>query len=116
MSESDYEEEGLRAPIPIPQGIPAEMIAAIATGLEDPEIVADRYGFRGREWIKIQEWQPFKDAVAAHIAEFEKNGLTFKLKAKALTEAVFEDAFKIARGNDATLMQKLEFIKLGAKP
>lgn len=95
--------------------VPQELILTIAMGMEDPKEVASRYGFEGLKWEKLQTWKPFTDAVAAKRAELETSGITFKIKAKALTEDVFEDAYKIARSNDATLLQKLEFIKLGAK-
>lgn len=95
--------------------VPQELILAIAIGMEDPDELASRYGFEGARWKKLKEWKPFSDAVAKQRAELEQTGVTFKIKAKALTEDVFEDAYKIARSNDATLLQKLEFIKLGAK-
>ncbi len=87
----------------------------MAIGMEEPDQIASRYGFEGIDWKKLQAWKPFNDAVAKQKAELEQNGVTFRIKAKALTEDVFEDAYKIARSNDATLLQKLEFIKLGAK-
>ena len=89
--------------------IPQEMILAMAIGMEEPDQIASRYGFEGIEWKKLQAWKPFNDAVAKQKAELEQNGVTFRIKAKALTEDVFEDAYKIARSNDATLLQKLEF-------
>ena len=95
--------------------VPQELILAVAIGLEEPADIASRYGFVGDRWEKLRLWKPFTDAVAKQRAELEQSGVTFKIKAKALTEDVFEDAYKIARSNDATLMQKLEFIKLGAK-
>lgn len=84
-------------------------------GMEDPDEVASRYGFDGPKWLRLQAWKPFIDAVAKQKAELETSGITFRIKAKALTEDVFEDAYKIARSHESTLMQKLEFVKLGAK-
>lgn len=95
--------------------VPQELILAIAMGMEDPKEIASRYGYEGLKWEMLGAWKPFTDAVAAKKAELETSGITFKIKAKALTEDVFEDAYRIARGNDATLLQKLEFVKLGAK-
>jgi len=95
--------------------VPQELILAIAMGMEDPREVASRYGYEGLKWEMLNGWKPFTDAVAAKRIELETSGITFKIKAKALTEDVFEDAYRIARGNDATLLQKLEFVKLGAK-
>lgn len=92
-----------------------EMILQIALGMEEPEAIAARYGVEGEEWVKLQAYRPFQLAIEKQRAELEASGLTFRVKAKALTEDVFEEAYKIARGHDATLMQKLEFIKLGAK-
>jgi hypothetical protein len=109
------DEELLPTQLPPALDIPQEMILAMAIGMEDPEEVASRYGFDGIRWKSMQAWKPFNDAVAKQKAELEQNGVTFRIKAKALTEDVFEDAYKIARSNDATLLQKLEFIKLGAK-
>lgn len=87
----------------------------MAIGMEDADVIASRYGFEGKRWEALSAWKPFNDAVAKQRAELEQNGITFRIKAKTLTENVFEDAYKIARSNDATLLQKLEFIKLGAK-
>lgn len=95
--------------------VPQELILAIAMGMEDPKEVASRYGYEGLKWEMLSAWKPFTDSVAAKKAELETSGITFKIKAKALTEDVFEDAYRIARANDTTLLQKLEFVKLGAK-
>ena len=95
--------------------VPQELILQIAIGMEEPAEVAARYGFDTDAWKKLEAWKPFQDAVAKQKAELDQSGLTFRIKAKALTEDVFEDAYRIARSNDSTLLQKLEFIKLGAK-
>lgn len=109
------DDELLVPPQPPALDIPQEMILAVAMGMEDPTEIAARYGFEGVRWDKLQQWKPFNDAVAKQKAELESSGMTFRIKAKALTEDVFEDAYKIARSHESTLMQKLEFVKLGAK-
>jgi hypothetical protein len=91
------------------------MVYDIASGLEDPKQVANRYGFGGAQWDALKVWQPFVDQVATQKAELEKNGSTFRNKVRILTEDVFIEAYKDAKNNDATLLQKLEFVKLGAK-
>lgn len=95
--------------------VPQEMILGIAIGMEDDAEIAARFGFEGVRWERLKAWKPFNDAVAAQRAELEQNGVTFRIKAKSMTEDVFEHAYKIAKSNDATLLQKLEFIKVGAK-
>jgi hypothetical protein len=95
--------------------IPAEMVVEIATGMEEPKDIASRYGFDAAQWEKLSVWKPFLDSVAQQRAVLERDGYTFRIKVRALTEDVFTDAYKIARSNDTTLLQKLEFVKLGAK-
>lgn len=95
--------------------VPAEMVVEIATGMEEPRDIASRYGFDDAQWAKLSVWKPFLDSVAQQRAALEKDGYTFRIKVRALTEDVFTDAYKIARSNDTTLLQKLEFVKLGAK-
>jgi hypothetical protein len=105
----------LEVSMPAPVDIPPELVLGIATGLEEPKDIAYRHGIVGAQWEALQKWKPFLDAVAKQRAELEANGFTFRLKAKLLTEDVFDEAYKIAKNNESTLMQKLEFIKLGAK-
>lgn len=95
--------------------IPSEMVAEIAAGLEEPSDIAFRYGIAGEAWKQLQSWVPFQNAVATQKAEFEKSGFTFKVKARVLTEDVFDEAYKAAKSSHSTLLQKLEFIKVGAK-
>lgn len=95
--------------------IPSEMVAEIAAGLEEPKDIAFRYGIVGTAWEDLKKWVPFQNAVAAQRAEYEKSGFTFKVKARVLTEDVFEQAYKFAKSSETSLLQKLEFVKLGAK-
>lgn len=94
---------------------PQDMILSVAMGMEEPKEIASRYGYDDDAWAQMTTWKPFTDAVAKQRADLEANGWTFKTIARGLTEHVFQEAYKIAAGNNATLLQKLEFIKLGAK-
>jgi hypothetical protein len=94
---------------------PQDMILSVAMGMEEPKDIASRYGYEGDDWDRLEKWKPFVDAVAKQRADLEANGWTFKALARGLTEHVFQEAYKVAAGNSATLMQKLEFVKLGAK-
>jgi hypothetical protein len=95
--------------------ISSEMVAEIAAGLEDPKDIAFRHGIVGQAWDELKNWAPFQNAVATQKAEYEKSGFTFKMKARLLTEDVFDQAYKFAKATDTSLLQKLEFIKIGAK-
>ena len=95
--------------------VPSEMVAEIAAGMEEPKDIAFRYGIVGKAWEDLKKWVPFQNAVSAQRAEYEKSGFTFKVKARVLTEDVFEQAYKFAKSSETSLLQKLEFVKLGAK-
>lgn len=105
----------LETRVPPVVDIPPELIMGIAMGMEEPKDLAYRHGIVGVQWEQLCKWKPFLDAVAKQRAELEANGFTFRLKAKLLTEDVFDEAYKIAKSNETTLMQKIEFVKLGAK-
>lgn len=115
MSVSDDDLFPVDPRVPPVVDIPPELIMGIATGLEDPKELAYRHGIVGVQWEQLCKWKPFLDAVAKQRAELEANGFTFRLKAKLLTEDVFDEAYKIAKSHETTLMQKIEFVKLGAK-
>lgn len=95
--------------------IPAEMVVAIAQGLEDPADVAERFGFTGKRWEQLQEYPPFKAAVAGKIAELEKSGWVFRQKAAMGAEMVMEQVIVQAMSNDVSLVQKLETLKTLSK-
>ena len=97
--------------------VPAELMTALAVGLDDPDVIAGRYISRvpTAAWDKLKTYPPFVKEVERQRAELIATGYTFRIKAKQLTEDVFDEAYKSAKHEDTTLMQKLEFIKLGAK-
>jgi hypothetical protein len=107
--------QGGGCPPPCLLSIPSEMVAEIAAGLEEPKDIAFRYGIVGQAWEDLKAWVPFQNTVATQKAEYEKSGFTFKVKARVLTEDVFEQAYKFAKSSETSLLQKLEFVKLGAK-
>lgn len=95
--------------------IPPEMVVAIAMGLEEPDVIASRHGFAGEKWTKLQAWKPFLDTVATQRTEFEKSGLSFRIKAAMKADLLADKLFVDAMGNDVTLMQRMEATKLFAK-
>lgn len=95
--------------------VPPEMVVSIAMGLEEPDVIASRHGFAGEKWTKLQAWKPFLDTVAAQRAEFEKSGLSFRIKAAMKADLLADKLFVDAMGNDVTLMQRMEATKLFAK-
>jgi len=87
--------------------IPPQLVWECAAGLEVPADVAARFGFTGERWERLQQWPPFIHAVQNQRAEFERNGMTFRLKAGLMAEEMMSQMFKQAIANDTSIMQKL---------
>lgn len=87
--------------------IPPQLILECAAGLEDPAVIADRFGLRGDAWERLSQWPPFITAVQAQRSEFERNGYTFRMKAQLMADEVMGQMFKQAIGTDSTILQKL---------
>lgn len=87
--------------------IPPQLVWECAAGLENPADVAARFGFEGDKWERLSQWPPFITAVQAQRAEFERNGMTFRLKAGLMAEEMMSQMFKQAISVDTTILQKL---------
>lgn len=87
--------------------IPPQLVWECAAGLEDPVLVAQRFGFEGEKWERLSQWPPFITAVQAQRSEFERNGMTFRLKAGLMAEEMMAMMFKQAVSVDSTVLQKL---------
>lgn len=87
--------------------IPPQLVWECAAGLEDPVAIAQRFGFEGEKWERLSQWSPFITAVQTQRAEFERNGMTFRLKAGLMAEEMMAMMFKQAIANDTSVMQKL---------
>jgi hypothetical protein len=87
--------------------IPPQLVWECAAGLEDPVSIAARFGFEGDKWERLCQWPPFITAVQNQRSEFERNGMTFRLKAGMMAEEMMGMMFKQAISNDTTILQKL---------
>ena len=87
--------------------VPPQLVWECAAGLEDPAAVASRFGFEGEKWERLAQWAPFINAVAQQRAQFDKEGITFRLKAGLMAEQMMDQMFKQAVSNDSTILQKL---------
>ena len=87
--------------------VPPQLVWECAAGLEDPDALAARFDFTGEKWERLKQWPPFIHAVQAQRAEFERNGMTFRLKAGLMAEEMMSQMFKQAIANDTSVMQKL---------
>lgn len=95
--------------------VPPQLVAELAVGADNPDAVASRYGLTADRWEQLKSWKPFIDAVEQQRAEFERSGYTFKVKSAMKADAISDALFVQAMRNDATLLQRLEALKIFAK-
>jgi hypothetical protein len=95
--------------------ISAEMVLQIATGVEEPHEIAERYGITGAAWEKLQQWPPFVNAVAAKKAELEQSGYTHQMMMRMMADAAAKQLFLRTMSNDATIGQLQESYRIFAK-
>lgn len=87
--------------------VPPQLVWECAAGLEDPAVIASRFGFEGEKWERLSQWGPFITAVQTQRAEFDRNGMTFRLKAGMMAEEMMGQMFKQAMASDSTILQKM---------
>jgi hypothetical protein len=92
-----------------------EMLLQIATGLEEPLDIAQRYGFNEEEFAALSNWPPWQAALEAKRTELQQTGVTLRIKSAFMAEDVLQRAYLAVCGHDATLPQKMDFIRLAAK-
>lgn len=95
--------------------VPAELVIACAQGLEDPDVIAERFGLTGPSWVQLKESKPFQLAVAEKKAELEKNGWVFRQKAAMGAEMVLEKVIVDLMSNETGTNTRLEGLKTLAK-
>lgn len=110
IAHADYSEFALPVAALEPHAtleVPAQLVWECAAGLEDPAVVAARFGFEGDKWERLSRWEPFINAVQMQRAQFQKEGITFRLKAGLMAEQMMDQMFKQAISNDSSILQKL---------
>ena len=95
--------------------IDPKFIFEVATGLEDLEEIAPRYGFKGVQIEALKLYEPFNLEVAKVRAELFRTGKTFKLKAGLMAEQVMNRLFEDAVQQDSSSSLKLDTLKLLSK-
>ena len=90
--------------------VPPQLVWECAAGLEEPAAIAVRFGFEGEKWERLAQWPPFIMAVQAQRAEFERNGMTFRMKAGMMADEVMSQMFKQVVANDTSVLQKLSVL------
>lgn len=101
-------------PIGVPPP-PAAMIHDLAAGMEEPVDIAFRYGYSASQWAILEEFPPFRQAVAAARSELEKGGHTVRTKARWMVDVLIEDLYLKSKGASVTIGQLQETVRVLAR-
>lgn len=96
--------------------IPAKFVDALALGMEDPDQLARVFGLSDELWETAQKSTHFQMEVAAKKSEYDKNGVTDRLRIRLMTMDLIEDLYKRARVDEAvSTLQLNEIVKTLSK-
>lgn len=91
--------------------IDEKFVLEVATGLEDAELIARRYGFTPEQYAVLAEYKPFQAEVSRMRAELERSGQTFRIKASLMASELLDLTFVQATGADITFPQRLDALR-----
>ena len=89
---------------------PPELVMAVASGMEDPDDAARRFGLSDENWALVREWPPFKAEVANVKAELEKTGYTLRNKMRMMADIANDKLFTMlmADGSPSQMMAAIQ--------
>jgi hypothetical protein len=91
------------------------LILEMAKGLTDPKEIAEAWGITGERWDRLSNYQPFIEAVTRKKLELAATGVTFKIQAGALADALAKELFRRTMQADVSVGQIHEVFKTFAK-
>lgn len=95
--------------------IDPNFVLEVATGLEELEEIAPRFGYSPVEIKALYKYKPFWVEVEKVKSELFKSGKTFRLKAGVMADQILEKVFEDALREDTGTAQRLESLKTLAK-
>ena len=102
--------------IPAVYRSPLERMACeLATEMEEPGVVFQRYGYDEARAVELMETAHFTDMLARIGKEVRESGLTFKLKARAQAEELLGHSFEIATDPLQPTSERVKLIQWTAK-
>lgn len=95
--------------------IDPKFVLEVATGLEELEEIAPRFGLSPAETKALHKYKPFWIEVDKVKSELYKSGQTFRLKAGVMAEQVLDEVFSDAIQTDANKNYRLEALRTLAR-
>lgn len=95
--------------------IDPQLILECATGLEDTEKIAERYGFDPDEWLQIEQRPEVAAAIEKAKIELEKSGVTFQNKAKLMADKLLNNVFQSSLSESTPVKDKVAALQAVSK-
>lgn len=90
-------------------------VLQVASGIREPEELAEEFGYTAIEWLFLQKYDPFVKAVEAKKEELRASGYTFRMKAAIMAEELLENLYLKAVADDASVHTVLETVKFTSR-
>ncbi len=92
-----------------------KFILECATGLEELEDIAPRWGYSDEDIKFLSTFKPFLVEVDKVKSELYKSGKTFRLKAGVMADNILEKVFEDALHDDVGINTRIEVLKVLSK-
>ena len=92
-----------------------KFILDCATGLEELEEIAPRWGYSEEDIKFLETFKPFLIEVDKVKSELYKSGKTFRLKAGVMADQMLEKVYEDALHEDVGLSMRIDVLKVLAK-
>lgn len=98
-----------------PSAWPQAMIIDVALGLDNLEVILDRYGMNQLQWENLQDNLAFRLDLARTSKEISESGLSFKRKAATQAEMYLVDMDSLMSNPDVAPGTKVDIFKTCAR-
>lgn len=95
--------------------IDQKFVLEVASGIKEPALLAEEYGYTPEQWLFLKEYEPFKKQVEAKKTELKANGYTFRMKAAIAAEDLLDSVYLKAKEQGASFHTQLEAVKFMAR-
>ena len=95
--------------------LPPSLVLEVALGADPVESICAQYGYDEERTAAIRSSKHFWKIVKEQEAELDKNGLSFRLRAKRVTEDMIGRLWLQAKTDAVPFAAKLDFLKTAAK-
>lgn len=80
---------------PAKLGYPPTLPLEVALGERTKKELREAYGLSHEEWLALRDNEQFLNAVSGYLEELQKEGMSFKLKARLQAEAMLMQSWKM---------------------